>query len=358
MNRTYHLKETLIKNIEDNLEYEDLEHVVLNYNSKDDLEEWIVENLLHYVASGRLKYYKTLEPSSFNMTHSKNMVCKLAMGDIVCLIDADNFSGQGYAKYVNEHFQRMPVSFLTTIGIRKVKNPIDVLGRVCFMKKDFIRVGGFDEFMKGYGFDDYDFVNRLGLAGLSRKLIASQRYLSAISHSKEERSENMPVHINFQSLFVRHILPFKSELLFLFKDNTFSLGIVVNNYTRQLMRIKYLIKRRSIRYSDKLTKDDWIRGCWSDGDGYLQLFLNDGRLLKTFQFSDDKRILSTSGLKKYFAVENNSTLITQLLLFHSVISNRNRMEFNLRQKKVKLNDGKFGVGTVYRNFETSTPISL
>lgn len=37
MNRTLHLKETLIKNIRDNSAYPNLEYVLLNYGSKDEM---------------------------------------------------------------------------------------------------------------------------------------------------------------------------------------------------------------------------------------------------------------------------------------------------------------------------------
>ncbi len=43
MNRLKHLQETLIQNLENNLNTPDLEveFVVLNYNSQDDMHEWM-----------------------------------------------------------------------------------------------------------------------------------------------------------------------------------------------------------------------------------------------------------------------------------------------------------------------------
>ena len=57
-----HLRETLPANINDNRDFPNIEFVVLNYNSKDDIDNWILNNMQEHMHSGRLKYYKTAEP--------------------------------------------------------------------------------------------------------------------------------------------------------------------------------------------------------------------------------------------------------------------------------------------------------
>lgn len=51
MNRLKHLQETLEKNILDNFLVDEVEFVVLDYNSQDGLEEWIAQsiNILRWV---------------------------------------------------------------------------------------------------------------------------------------------------------------------------------------------------------------------------------------------------------------------------------------------------------------------
>ena len=104
MNRLHHIKKTLPQNIEDNAAYPDLEFILLDYNSTDGLEEWVKNNMQEYIISGRLKYYKTSEPVFFDRSHSRNLMFKLAAGDILCNIDADNYTGLAFADYVNEMF--------------------------------------------------------------------------------------------------------------------------------------------------------------------------------------------------------------------------------------------------------------
>lgn len=346
MNRLYHLKETLLKNIEDNLSYENLEHVLLNYNSQDGLDEWVKENFSSYIQNGRLKYFATVEPKTFNMSHSKNMVSKLATGEIVCLIDGDNYTGKDFAGYVNKCFIKNSDIFLTAIGARKIKNPRDVLGRTCFRRRDFLRVEGFDEQMLNYGFEDYDFCKRLELAGLKRKVMLNKKYLKAISHTIAERIENTSININLQSIFIGHINPFKSEILFLFKNRTFSYGVIINNYTKQLMRVNSLIKKRNIKYTEKLGTSDWLGGNWEETNSMLKLdYAGLPNKVTEYNIVSEGKVLSTKH-RRFFLLEYDKLLIHHLILFHSIISNRNKMDRNIRSRKIVVNDGLFGEGEI------------
>ena len=63
MNRLKHLQETLEKNI-DNFLVDEVEFVVLDYNSQDGLEEWIAQSMMKYIGDGCiLVYYRTTETS-------------------------------------------------------------------------------------------------------------------------------------------------------------------------------------------------------------------------------------------------------------------------------------------------------
>jgi len=92
MGRLYNLKETLPQNIEDNKAYPNLEFVILDYNSKDNLWEWMSRNMMDHILSGRVSYYRTTEPKYFSMSHSRNIAYKVAKGEIVNNLDADNYT--------------------------------------------------------------------------------------------------------------------------------------------------------------------------------------------------------------------------------------------------------------------------
>ncbi|GAG26081.1 unnamed protein product, partial [marine sediment metagenome] len=67
MGRLYNLKETLPINFKDNESYPDLEFVILDYNSNDNLGEWMKNNMMHHIESGKVSYYRTTEPKYFSM---------------------------------------------------------------------------------------------------------------------------------------------------------------------------------------------------------------------------------------------------------------------------------------------------
>ena len=67
MGRLHHLQETLPKNIEESSSY-DAEFIVLDYNSSDGLERWMKGNMMSHIKSGKVVYYKTIEPKYFKMS--------------------------------------------------------------------------------------------------------------------------------------------------------------------------------------------------------------------------------------------------------------------------------------------------
>jgi len=159
MNRLEDLKQTLPKNIEDNLGYNNVEFVLLDYNSKDGLEEWVKEQKL--VESG-LVFFRTDEPKFYTMAHSRNVAYKAASGDIVTNVDADNFTGPGFADRVNRIANQLSGNNVFLKSYRSTH------GRVGFWKEEFIKLlGGYDETFVGYGHDDRDLIFRAMELGFS-----------------------------------------------------------------------------------------------------------------------------------------------------------------------------------------------
>jgi len=105
-NRSAHYKATILKNIADNIHDPNVEFILLDYNSEDDLEEWVRHNLTEHIESGIFTYYKTNEPEYFHRSHSRNMAFRLAKGDILCNVDADNFTGYSFTNYLRECFMK------------------------------------------------------------------------------------------------------------------------------------------------------------------------------------------------------------------------------------------------------------
>jgi len=156
MNRRHHLEKTLKKNIQDNYLPGNVEFVLLDYNSSDHLEEWVNEEMGNYITSGLLVYYKTKTPVYYHRSHSRNMVFRLAKGDILCNLDADNFLGEGFALNMIDEFSRNSNIFYTSdLSLN------DIFGRVVMLSEDFFSIRGYNELLEGYGFEDVDLYVRL-----------------------------------------------------------------------------------------------------------------------------------------------------------------------------------------------------
>lgn len=159
MNRTYDLVKTLPLNILDNFTYPKVEFVVLNYNSQDNLDDFIRERMMPYIELGILKYAKTVEPKFYDMGHSRNVAFKLASGDIVNNVDADNFTGLHFAETLNMLANMRPEKAVFAKGKRMLH------GRLGMYKKEFMALGGYDEDLDGYGADDASLLYRAMASG-------------------------------------------------------------------------------------------------------------------------------------------------------------------------------------------------
>jgi len=155
MNRLTSLSTTILQNIENNIDYSNVEFVVLDYNSSDGLGKWVKENLQKYIDQGVVNYFRTEEPKYYSMTHSRNIAFLAASGDMVNNIDADNFTNKGFATYLNKLANEQPEKAIFAKGKRSIR------GRVGFFKNEFIDdLGGYDESIENYGFDDHDIMLR------------------------------------------------------------------------------------------------------------------------------------------------------------------------------------------------------
>jgi hypothetical protein len=221
MNRLSHVRETLPANVHENIHFPNIEFVLLDYNSSDGLEAWVRSNMMGHIESGILKYYRTSEPKYFDMSHSKNMVCRISSGDIICMIDGDNYAGLNYAAWVYSVFSKYGNnSVLSAFGEHGLEHP-DMGGKLAFHRDRFAAVRGFDEAFLGYGVEDRDLVDRLEKAGGTPVLVEDKAFSRYIEHAEIDRVKNYHTINNLEGLYLlptdlRKIL----TALYLFNDNT------------------------------------------------------------------------------------------------------------------------------------------
>ncbi len=194
--RLSHLQQTLPKNLAALQSYPNAEIVVLDYGSEDGLAAWLQQHYSAEIASGRIRYAR-YETPDFHMSHAKNMAHRLATGDILCNLDADNSIVPGFAEWLNRTFHADKNGFVNPdildihFGAKAGKPWDGLAGRIAMHRDNFLRLRGYDETISHWGRDATDIVIRAHKLGMSRHAIPQELYGEAIPHSNEARMENM-----------------------------------------------------------------------------------------------------------------------------------------------------------------------
>lgn len=360
MNRLYHLKKTLMQNFLNNADYPAFELLLLNYNSKDDLENWAHEHFSEFIDKGVFSYYKTEEPTVFSQTHSKNLAFKLADGDIVCNINADNFTGQGFASYVNEVFQENENVFLSPDPEAKIDG--GAAGIVCLKKTDFYKVGGFDEQMKIYGWEDVDFINRLQQAGLERKLISDSSLVGAYAHGDEERYDKNKLEGEIHSIFMDDKdLSVKSAVkIFIFNHNgTFKTGTIISNLLKAAEDEEFgrVYNQKQMRFRYELQERYWQTGQWKEEGDMIELL--GSAVDRPCLFLRQDEVLRKKGRDEMVLFKVTNAQIWEWIIRELIVyDNRIIMLDNFDRKITAVNQERFGQATVFKNFHNETSIKV
>ena len=150
MNRVEYLKETLPKNIELISKY-NYELVLVNYDSKDDLHEYIINNYKEYIDNNIINYIKIENKNFFNRFHAKNIAHRYSSGDVLINLDAYNFINEKIISTINDYYNK-DINYVLQCGYNE--------GFIVMSRDNFFKLGGYNEEMKNYGFEDTDLVFR------------------------------------------------------------------------------------------------------------------------------------------------------------------------------------------------------
>jgi hypothetical protein len=202
--RKHHLKETLPQNLRDNPA---AIFVILDYNDQDNLGEYLRREYAGEISSGRLIYYRNFDEPKFGMAHAKNQAHRCAIqegADILVTLDADNFTGPGFANHIRDRFcGDSALSFicpdfnaLPPRGHRfNASNPLRLgrgfAGRLAIRANDFLKAGGYNERFETWRGEDIDMIARLDRLRLKKGAI-DPVFLNAIAHSTAVRFREYP----------------------------------------------------------------------------------------------------------------------------------------------------------------------
>lgn len=184
-NRLHQIKQTLRKNLDDNVLHSDfIEFVLVDFGSNDGLRDWVLKEFEQDLASGYLKYYYTEELSRWHASIAKNTAHRCASGSILVNLDCDNFTSIWGGAYVinafTQHSNR--IVFHQFSGIKNDGS----FGRIAVACKYFRMLGGYDESFDPMGHQDSDLIKRLSRYGLKYVSQQNPLYNQAITNTKEE----------------------------------------------------------------------------------------------------------------------------------------------------------------------------
>lgn len=361
MNRIYQLKKTLLKNIRDNEDYQNLEFILLDYNSVDGMEAWAKKHFSVYINNGRLKYYKTFEPTFFNHSHAKNLAVKLSGAEIVCNINADHYTGKGFANYVNDAFNKNERIVITPIPqqfyTRTIHDPAGELwGKFCIKKNDFLNVGGFDERMMKFGNDDIDLINRLNLSGVSSFLLNKPQFGHFISHDNEIRYSTKKKINELRGILINYLDPSSSDLIFLFNDLHFEKFILIDTALKEAENCIYSFNERCFRYRYEIKDLDWLSGIYVEKKHDITFSANKLKFLLQKEYVKNSLIFLCTNTKQSYYIMIDTDTVNNLLELNYVFYNLNIMLKNLEEQVVRVNNEGFGKAKVYKNFNYENPL--
>lgn len=173
-NRTYDLKKALPTWIDAANASPPVEIVVLDYNSPDDLQEYIkgMGNVLCPKYTGRNYYH---------MAHARNLSVLATTGEWFIQLHTDCIMRPDFIFTLRMMLKYPEYKWMT------VKNNEGVM---IMKKRDFIDTGGYDERFEFYSPEDKDLRDRLVRRGMDCWFTFSPWYVKAIYTPNEEKIKN------------------------------------------------------------------------------------------------------------------------------------------------------------------------
>ena len=184
--RVGHIEKTLPRNLADN---DNRTFIVLDYNSPDNLLDYLQRYHMSAIQSKRIVVYSYRGVHPFRMAHAKNMAHRLGMMegcDVLVNLDADNYTGPGFARYIDEQMKDGCYLWARMIKTGEDRTPRGISGRIVVSSRAFLLTGGYNERFDTWAPDDKDFNLRLARLGFTGQEI-DRRYLDAVLHTDRMR---------------------------------------------------------------------------------------------------------------------------------------------------------------------------
>jgi hypothetical protein len=161
-----------------------VEIVIVDYNSPDDLGEYI-RSIEVSEPGNVLSYVRYTERDYYHMAHARNLSVKVAKGEYIVILSADIYPTEEYLDVV-----------LTRIAKGVVwMHDRRYTGVICCQRQEFLEAGGYDERFEFYGPEDTDLDARLQRRGGEFAFLPNG-LLGVIETPNEEKVKNYRLQLS------------------------------------------------------------------------------------------------------------------------------------------------------------------
>lgn len=181
--------------------------IVVDYGSSPEY----IQKLIEICKNENVEYIRSeTEGLPWSRAHSLNIGILKASTEFVIATDIDMIFGSNIIDTSLQNFEEKSVihclpTWLPKSGIKMFAKTgcfSDLGGYVFLKKKDFIKIGGFDERIKFWGHEDFDLENRLNKAGFKTIWLKSQKLYHVWHKRRNIFTSDRPESSKFDTLKV------------------------------------------------------------------------------------------------------------------------------------------------------------
>eukprot|EP00172_Hildenbrandia_rubra_P002537 Plantae.Rhodophyta-Hildenbrandia_rubra.ctg3438.p1 GENE.Plantae.Rhodophyta-Hildenbrandia_rubra.ctg3438~~Plantae.Rhodophyta-Hildenbrandia_rubra.ctg3438.p1 ORF type:complete len:739 (+),score=100.20 Plantae.Rhodophyta-Hildenbrandia_rubra.ctg3438:301-2517(+) len=189
------------------------EIILVDWSSSPPLKD-LVDSIRG--SDSRVKLIRVDGEKRWVLSRAYNLAIKAASRDKIIRTDCDYSIGRNFLKSHNLTTNGPKGSRFFAGDYRQARNENEVHlnGAVFINRADFLRIGGYDERIQTYGWDDEDLYGRLTKAGVSKHNI-SYEHVNHVPHGNEDRvrsrTEFVQVEIDFNRLLLEKLPPWSAN---------------------------------------------------------------------------------------------------------------------------------------------------
>jgi predicted glycosyltransferase involved in capsule biosynthesis len=178
-------EENLKKALKSWLFHKEIDEIILvDWDSNRPLKRYLNK----YFKDKRIIYIKVLNQPRWILSKAYNLASRFASKDKILKLDADIVLNKDFFKH---HKLKKGFYYRGNWKIARNKNEMHLSGTAFIYKRDFFEVGGYNEYIDSYGYDDTDLYARLNSIGLKSKNFILDD-LFHIPHNKRLRIKHQP----------------------------------------------------------------------------------------------------------------------------------------------------------------------